>query len=243
MAELELYWFTLTAPPDWLALWRSWLSPQERARAKRFTLPAHGEHFVAARAQLRWLLARRLGCDPGEVRFNYGTQGKPELAQRPLALHFNLSHSGELGLLGLHPGSELGVDIERDRPQMNSLGLARRFFTAREAAWLAGLEPEARPAGFGRLWTCKEAWMKSDGRGMTLPLHQVEVGFDSDSTHLRAVAPPRRKWWVQELAIAGDYRAAVVMAAPPAAYRLQRLAWPAVPAPPANAPAPARSGP
>lgn len=241
MAELELYWFKLAAPPELAEIWEGWLSAEEQVRAQRYSLPLHRERFVAARAQLRWILAERLGCDPGAVKFSLGAQGKPGLKPTPPAFHFNLSHSGDLALVGLHPGAELGVDLERDRPQMDGMGLARRFFTAREAAWLAALPPEERTAGFGRLWTCKEAWMKSDGRGLTLPLHQVEVSFSADRAALRAVAPPRTAWWVEELEVAAGYRAAVVMAAPPESFRLRALT--PAPAPPASAPAPARSAP
>lgn len=241
MAELELYWFELAAPPELADVWRGWLSQDEQVRAQRFSLPLHRQRFAAARAQLRWLLAQRLGCEPGEVKFGLGPHGKPNLSPRPPAFHFNLSHSGDLALVGLHPTAELGVDLERDRPQMDGMGLARRFFTQREAAWLAALPPEERAAGFGRLWTCKEAWMKSDGRGLALPLHQVEVSFSAKPTELRAVAPPRTAWWVEELEVAPGYRAAVVMAAAPESFRLQALT--PAPAPPASAPAPARSAP
>lgn len=242
MAELELYWFSLAVPPALAPEWQGWLSREEQARAARYSLPLHRERFLAARAQLRWILAQRVGCRPGEVSMTLGPQGKPELAPHQHVCHFNLSHSGDLALVGVHSDSELGVDIERDRPQTDGMGLARRFFTPRETAWLAALAPEERVAGFGRLWTCKEAWMKSDGRGLTLPLQQVEVSFAEGGAALNAVATPRRSWWVEELRIAPEYRAAVVMASAPQSSRLRHLP-PPTPGPSANAPAPAQSAP
>lgn len=247
MAALELYWFDLDAPGAAADACRAWLNAEERARAARLLVPLHGARFLSARAHLRCLLASRMGCAPAEVAFRYGMQGKPRLAGDPPPLHFNLSHSGQFGLIGLHRSRELGVDIEADRPRLDNLGLARRFFTPREAAWLAALPESERAAGFGRLWTCKEAWMKSDGRGLVLPLRMVEVTWGAAGAELCALAPPPRRWWVRELDLAPGYRAAAVMAEAPETVTLARWTEPLprvpAPGPPASAPAPAPPAP
>lgn len=210
MAALDLFWFDLDAPAEQLEAWRALLSPGERQRAERFLNPEHGRRFTVAHARLREILGRHLGRAPESLAFEFGPQGKPTLAGG--GIHFNLSHSGNVGLVGLHP-AELGVDVEAERPHLDGLGLARRFFTPRETAWLEALPPAARPRGFARLWTCKEAWIKADGRGLALPLDQVEVAFSPAA--LRSLETPPRAWFLREIELRPGFAAAVVQDRPP----------------------------
>ncbi|MGH9481843.1 MAG: 4'-phosphopantetheinyl transferase family protein [Terriglobales bacterium] len=225
MAALDLYWFDLEADAAHRAVWRTWLSSEERARADRLVVPLHGWRYTAAHAHLRWLLAQRLGYAPADLEFERGPHGKPSL--RGLPLHFNLSDSGTLGLAGVHATIELGVDIEAVRADRDALRLARRFFTDSETAWLEAQPAADRAHAFCRLWTCKEAWMKADGRGLALPLHHAEVTFSAGAAGLCSVGPPARAWYVRELKLAGGYAAAVVMAGPPEAVTVAKLTIPA----------------
>ena len=60
---------------------------------------------------------------------------------------------------------QVGVDLEPVRP-VAALVLARRWFPAPEAAWLAQLPPGQRDAAFLALWTQKEAIAKALGTGL-----------------------------------------------------------------------------
>lgn len=236
MDALVLYWFPLEASAAELREWREWLSPEERARADRLVLPGHGARYSAAHAQLRWLLAQRLGSRPAAIVFERGRHGKPRLRGREL--EFNLSDSGGHGLVGLHPAIPLGVDIEREHPGRDVVRLARRFFTPAEAAWLEALPPGGRGHAFCRLWTCKEAWMKADGRGLQLgPRHTAVT--------LTAAGPLLGNgWFARELTVAPGYAAAVVLPLAPPRITLTRSPLsPPAPAPTASAPAPAGSTP
>lgn len=231
-SELHLYWFAVNAGEEELARWRPWLSPHEQARADRYVNPEHGRRYAASHARLREILARRLGCHSAEVAYTRGQHGKPELApelaQRARAslgvpLHFNLSHSGAYALVGLSD-AELGVDIENVEHERRHdvLAIAHRFFTPEEAAWVEALAPAERLRGFARLWTCKEAFLKADGRGLGLPLRSCTVALGPERAELQCYSPPQ-SWWVQELAVAPGYAAAVVQRTPPAHVHLERL--------------------
>ncbi|SMF97513.1 4'-phosphopantetheinyl transferase superfamily protein, partial [Methylomagnum ishizawai] len=63
---------------------------------------------------------------------------------------------------------EFGVDAECLERSPDALALAERFCSAREAAWLGSLPPEARQGEFLRLWTLKEAVAKATGLGLHL---------------------------------------------------------------------------
>ena len=64
--------------------------------------------------------------------------GKPHLAgdHGNAPLQFNLSHSGDRGLVGWARGRRLGVDIELWRPLGDEAALVRRFFSPAENAAL-----------------------------------------------------------------------------------------------------------
>lgn len=157
------------------------LSSDERERAQRFVFDEHRARFVACRGQARRLLAAYLGAAPGELRFQYGSRGKPSL-EFPWGerLAFNISHSHELALCALGRGCELGVDIEHIRPPSDFEGLAERFFAPQEVAAIKSLPQEARLASFFRCWTRKEAVLKACGSGLTLPLDRIVVTLGPD---------------------------------------------------------------
>ncbi len=73
----------------------------------------HRARWVAARWALRSVLARYLGGDPAAIELSLGERGKPHLADPGATLRFNLSHSGELALIAVAEGREVGVDVQR----------------------------------------------------------------------------------------------------------------------------------
>jgi 4'-phosphopantetheinyl transferase len=68
-----------------------------------------------------------------------------------------------------------GIDLEQLRPRAHALELARRFFTADEAAGLAALPEASRNTAFLQQWSAKEAVLKSLGRGIAFGLHRLNV--------------------------------------------------------------------
>lgn len=196
----------LPAPDPAIALWlcdlrcssndarvlARWLSPLEVERADRFGTPALRERWIAGRATLRRLLGAALGIDPVAVALRRGTRGRPELAAE-YAIDFNVSHTGDVALIGiavgLPPGAHIGVDIEREDRVVNSDGLARKFMTERERETMAPLDDGARRRHFLRLWTCKEAMSKATGDALSAPFRHIDVAID-EGPHLIAGPQP-----------------------------------------------------
>ncbi len=80
-------------------------------------------------------------------------------------LRVSLSHSRMLAAAAVTAIGPVGVDLEPVRP-VDALALARRWFPAPEAAWLALLPPGQRDEAFLGLWTQKEAIAKALGTGL-----------------------------------------------------------------------------
>jgi 4'-phosphopantetheinyl transferase len=154
------------------------LSPDEMKRADRFRFAQDRRRFVVARAVLRQLLGAYLGASPASLRFAYGPQGKPRLADAHYAqghVTFNLSHSRELALLAVAKGCEIGVDLEAVRPLEEASAMARRIFSAAELAALAAMPEVERDMAFYRFWTRREAWVKALGTGLAEPPDRLDV--------------------------------------------------------------------
>jgi 4'-phosphopantetheinyl transferase len=158
------------------------LSQDEVARASRFHFENDRRRFVRCRIALRALLGSYLDVPPAGIRFRYGGNGKPEIAgpQHSRGLRFNVSNSRGLALIAVSSGRAIGVDIERVRPKVECLDIARRFFSAREIEALLALGENKRQEAFFACWTRKEAFLKSTGDGLTCPLSEFSVSVDPD---------------------------------------------------------------
>ncbi len=173
------------------------LSPSEQARAARFRRLEDRRRHVVARTVLKGLLAERLGGDACDVQFVSGPYGKPMLASN--ALHFNLSHSGDLALIALAP-RPVGIDLERDTPA-DAQALAQAWFTPAEQARLAQGNDD-----FLTLWTAREAVLKAMGTGLSgepdldhYTCVRLDLGAALTEPGMQAI--PR--------ALSRDYRAAI----------------------------------
>jgi 4'-phosphopantetheinyl transferase len=176
-AEVHVWRISLECGDTALDRLRTFLADDERQRAGRFYFEKDRRHFIAGRGALRCLVAGYLVRHPSEVRFEYTNYGKPLLAGRPGAaeLRFNLSHSHGLALLAVTRGRDVGVDLERIRENLDGEQLAERFFSPREVAVLRSLPLELRREAFFQCWTRKEAYIKANGKGLSLPLDQFDV--------------------------------------------------------------------
>ena len=187
------------------------LSGDESGRAARFHFARDRTSFIVARALLRILLGHYLALPPGEIRFQYGPHGKPTVDPdlAPNDLRFNLTHSHGLALFALSQGRELGVDVERIRPEMAGEQIARRFFSASEVTALLALAPGLREEAFFHCWTRKEAYLKATGRGLTLALDSFDVSVVPDAPAAllatRHDLSEATRWSLQTLRLAPSY--------------------------------------
>lgn len=155
------------------------LSDEEKARAKQILCEEAGRRFVLAHGALRRILGRYLDERPEQIRFVTDAQGKPHLACRADAptLCFSLSHSGEFALLAVTKDRDVGVDIERIRPVSAWREIAARYFSKHEREALWSLSNDRTPEAFFHCWTCKEAYSKALGQGVSQLWRQFSVSL------------------------------------------------------------------
>jgi 4'-phosphopantetheinyl transferase len=150
------------------------LNTEERKRAARFKFPDPHHQFVISRALLRQALGRYLRTEAGDVHFRTTANGKPELAESR-DLHFNLSHTDGVTVFAIARHRQVGVDVERIRADTNAMELAERFFSTKEVRWLRSQPASEIIPSFFSCWTAKEAYIKAQGEGLSLPLASFGV--------------------------------------------------------------------
>lgn len=155
------------------------LSPDEQNRADRFYFERDRTRFIAGHGFLRIILSRYSGIPPEKILFSYGGYGKPSLSGDGIrgTLCFNMSHSNGLGLYAVALNRSVGIDIEFIRPMSDAEQIAKSFFSPREYDLLCSLSPEQKDRAFFKGWTCKEAYLKATGEGLS-GLERVEVSLD-----------------------------------------------------------------
>jgi 4'-phosphopantetheinyl transferase len=215
-------------------LWYGWLDPpagrladlvralsaDEQARAARFHFARDREHFIAARATLRMLLAGYLATEPSHLVFAYGSHGKPALgdAWRDSGLAFNLAHSNGLAVYAFARARTIGVDVEYVRPLEEMHALAETVFSPRERAVFYALPSHLQRTAFFDGWTRKEAFVKATGEGLSTPLDAFDValapGEPAALLGIGGCARAAAGWTLRAFEPAPGYVAAVAVAGP-----------------------------
>ncbi len=190
------------------------LSTHERARAARFRFARDRECFITARGVLREIVALYLDTPARQLTFGYGAHGKPFLTNpEHSGLRFNVSHSLDVVLVAVAYEREVGVDVEHARSGLEVGAIADMVLSTPEKRALARLEGEAKRRAFLRFWTRKEAYVKADGRGVSLPLELADVSVPADRvTVLNEVTNKWEtcvRWRLQTLVVGADYAAAL----------------------------------
>jgi len=177
--KVHVWSASLTLDPVILDKFNSALSGEERARAERFVFERDRDSFTAAHGILRDVLARYLKCAPGGVNYICGPDGKPAVSS-PGSRHplrFNLSHSHGIAVIAIADGREIGVDVEKIRPEFAGLEIASRYFSVEEVEELRALPASLQAEGFFLCWTRKEAYVKALGEGLRFPLDSFRVSL------------------------------------------------------------------
>ena len=91
---------------------------------------------------------------------------------------FNVSHSGDHGLIALAQGGRLGVDLEEVVPKRHLDGLIEVTMGLEEQAELAAAQGPEKLRRFYRYWTFKEALIKALGTGFSTDIARFQLPPD-----------------------------------------------------------------
>jgi 4'-phosphopantetheinyl transferase len=210
-------WSIRTNAPEAIARgFEQLLAADEKSRATRFRFDRLRRSFTVSRGALRIILSFYLNAPPGNIEFTYGVNGKPAVASEA-GLQFNASHSGDLALIAVTTGCELGVDLERMREIRDSEQIASRFFCPAEANELLSLPRDQQERAFFLCWTRKEAFIKATGQGLSAALDSFRVTLDPSQPaailHIDGDRNLAQSWTLHDLYVAPGYAAALAYCA------------------------------
>jgi 4'-phosphopantetheinyl transferase len=192
-----------------------YLSDDERARAGKFVFERDRRQYTVAHAALRTVLANYTGIPPREIVFHTNQFGKPgiSLPAEKAEIRFNLSHSGEMALIAVSAGGDVGVDVEMVDPERAEVEIACRYFSSREFTKFVYLPLPERPAAFFRCWTRKEAFIKGKGMGLSLDLSLFDVALAPGEAPLLAASrhdpSDVNRWRLHDINVGPGYSAAL----------------------------------
>jgi 4'-phosphopantetheinyl transferase len=213
-SAVHVWTVIIDGSPAVVARCEATLSEDEREHAEAFRYGPSRLTFVVARGCLRALLGRYLGIEPAAIRFAYGAQGKPSIANPPTTLAFNQSHSGERAVFALVSSSQIGIDVEQITKLADLESIAERFFAPEELADLCELSSSARERAFFGTWTRKEAFVKALAQGLSVPLNRFRVTVqpheEARLIHFEGNAAAAGLWQMHALGAGPAYAGAVV---------------------------------
>ena len=150
------------------------VSTAELACAQKRMSARDRTRYLASRHALRRAIGGVVGLPPAQLRIRADAWGRPML-EHGGDIDFNLSHSEQMGFIGVCRGQSIGVDIEAIRSLTDAGELAGLHFTdAERKEWSGAGLRQARD--FLSCWTRKEACLKALGVGLSGEPSAIDAG-------------------------------------------------------------------
>jgi 4'-phosphopantetheinyl transferase len=212
---IHLWGIDLNGPSHCLARCAQWLDKEEQHRAERLVREEDRQRYVLAHGGLRAVLSRYLGVNPSRVELCRDEVGKPfvtKKSQGQSLITFNMSHAHGRALIAVSMEQDVGVDLERIRPDVEVEKLSERYFAPSEHTSIVQLAEEQRAPRFFRYWVAKEAVLKAQGIGLQA-LHQCEILLGAEGFDAEVLVPEgsrlHNNWKVRLLSCDEGWEAAV----------------------------------
>jgi len=177
--QVHIWFINFNISEDDITLLYKFLSEDEIVKASKFKFNKDKICSIITRGALRLLSSKYLNIKPEDIPFKYGDYGKPDYDFKT-NLKFNISHSGQMAVIGFVLNDDIGVDIEEIKTNFDVLDIASNYFSNSEIEALKNLSLESQTKGFYRCWTRKESFIKANAKGLSFPLDSFSVSIDSD---------------------------------------------------------------
>lgn len=112
---------------------------------------------------------QRMGIKHEKKNLNYTLYNKPFLDD--ITTKFNISHSGEMAVCVLSDQNDVGIDVEI----IHNINIQDFESQMTKKEWQNILLVEDENQAFFDYWTQKEAVIKANGKGLSIPLKSFEV--------------------------------------------------------------------
>lgn len=188
------------------------LSQDEKERVSNYKFIKDRERSILTFYIRRKILSEYTSRSPEELSFKKNYSGKPYL-DLPEYEHikFNYSHSGDFIIYAITKDSEIGVDIEfvKEIPDMNAL--VENYFSSEEINVFKSMNNRNDQINFFyKVWTRKEALVKSLGTGLNDEISQINLITDkSDFNKTQKFFYQEKHWILSGLSVPENYIASL----------------------------------
>ncbi|MBI9100685.1 MAG: 4'-phosphopantetheinyl transferase superfamily protein [Spirochaetaceae bacterium] len=178
---------------------------KEMMRADNFIFEKSRDQYIICRALLKSILGEKLHIKPHKIELKYNKYGKPELpsALNRDNLQFNVSHSGDYGIIAVTEDRQVGIDIEKWKDMNDQDLIIKSQFSDDEYKIYSASTDKTKC--FFDIWVQKEALIKASGLGFSFGLSQWSVDPERDEYFIEA---REKKYHMKKLNICEGYSTA-----------------------------------
>ncbi|MBI1771260.1 MAG: 4'-phosphopantetheinyl transferase superfamily protein [Burkholderiales bacterium] len=173
---------------DYLRTYRSCLqsllSSTEQVRGQRYLQQDDRDRYLGGRALSKLAIAKICGIPPEEISVVTATTGKPSVTfsrKNIVTPAISISHAGDLIVVALQYGAEIGVDVELFNHDVNLDDLMGVVCSSEEIAEINLPGAKNRAQKFYEFWVLKEAYLKATGEGLSADARRLVFSVDTTS--------------------------------------------------------------
>ena len=169
------------------------LSGAERAFSSKLRNADAQRRYVASHALARRMVADNYQVSLAGLDYSADENGRPSLFDIKTGTHIPISLSRTEGLVAsaFSIDVDFGIDIERKISANADRQLVQSMFSQPEQDMLQDLTGDLFEDAFFQVWTLKEAYVKAEGLGLSLPLH--DFAFTLSPPKIRFLGKDGRK--------------------------------------------------
>jgi phosphopantetheine--protein transferase-like protein len=166
------------------------ISAQEATRAAGFKKSRDARNFILRQGMVRAVLGQYILKEAQAVRFFREESGKPDLdpEENIHEIHFSPSHTDEMVCLGISRKNRIGIDIVKCDSRYPFSATAEYLFTPGERQWITRAPSHEQQGRFFRIWSLKEALLKTMGGGVVM-MQETEVSGIMENRFLNGYYP------------------------------------------------------
>ena len=171
---------------EYVPLFEPMLNVEELCIAAGRATEIEKHRYIIVKALVRLLLGMYTGLSSASIVFAPGAFGKPVLSDTGgRGVLFNITHAGDAAAVALSAGGEIGVDIEKIRPDVRIGAIIDYAFTEEERDFLERTDERQGIEEFFSLWSRKEALIKTVGGSIASDADRTSVLGPCDSSGWR----------------------------------------------------------
>ncbi len=174
------------------------LSKGELWRYNHYINPLDAKRFLCHRRFMRNVIAAYTAMEPHKIRFELTPYGKPYLKNSKIFL--NLAHSGNDNIMAISKNIKIGIDIERIIKIENIPRFTSTYFTKNEIALITRTPLNEKHQAIFAFWTLKEAYIKAQGKGLSLDISKIEMSdYYKTTTSSISASHFKNHWTIQNI--------------------------------------------